>query len=142
VRTTFTTLLVRIATLALGTAGAVALFAAPAEAADLGSLSVVATGTYYCGSQTVEILPMSNEPVEGDYTVWAYASVWEPGRGWVNGQQWTRVDGITNLVFYGVTGEPGRSALLTYARYYDGGWHYAQEWIELSDALDNAAPFC
>jgi hypothetical protein len=125
----------------LGLLSTLILAAPAADAADLGGVSVVATGSYSCSSQTVQILPTTNEPLTGDYTVYAYASVWEDGRGWVTGP-WGNVDGITTLMFYDVTSQPSDWAQLTYARYYDGAWHYATDWIQLSNDLDNFAPFC
>jgi hypothetical protein len=120
---------------------ALILGAPAADAADLGDVSVVATGSYSCSSQTVQILPTTNEPLTGDFTMYAYASVWEDGRGWVTGP-WANVDGITTLMFYDVTSQPSDWAQLTYARYYGGAWHYATDWIQLSSDLDNYGPFC
>lgn len=118
---------------------AVAMLATPASAAAVGGVSVGAVAEFESCPQTVGITPFSAENVGSNYTVWARASVYETGRGWVTSAYY-RVNGTTTITFYGVNREPYAWAYLAYARYVNGAWRYATEYVRISDALDNG--FC
>ena len=128
--------------LAIASFAAVASLAPAAQAATLGNVWTVAAASYSCGSRTVSVLPQSNEPLTGSYSVFAYAQVYDYNLGrWITEPQWTRVDGITSHVFYGIT-KPYQYAKVTYARLINGTWRYAADWVSISSDLDNSAVFC
>jgi hypothetical protein len=110
------------------------------SAAHADGITTVADADYNCAAQTVSVLPSSNEPVYGNYSVWAYAQVydWNYG-GWISESNWSVVDGITTHVFYGIT-QPYTHAYVHYAVFVDGAWRYWNEWVQIDNDLDNL--FC
>lgn len=128
--------------LTFGALGAVAA-AAPAARASVsfGNDWAVATGSYSCSARSVEILPTSSEAVYGDYNTWSYAQVYDYDLGrWLTSPQWRRVDGITAHTF--TVTRPYTFAVVHYARYVNGSWAYASEWVTLRNDLDNYTAFC
>ena len=115
--------------------------ASPAHAATLGDVSTVAVADYSCSSQTVTVYPSSNEPLDGNFSVYAYAQVYDFNlRRWITGDQWRPVDGITGLTFH-VTA-PYTYAKITYARLVNGVWNFASDWVTVTDDIDNSSVFC
>lgn len=133
------TTVTRLLTLLCALAATFLVLTVPADAATVADVDVTATAVYESCPETVTILPMTNEEVGGPYTVWARASVWETGRGWVV-TDWTKVDGHTSMMFYDVGHEPYAWAYMTYASYTSDGWRYSTEYTQITDALDNG--FC
>jgi hypothetical protein len=116
---------------------------APAASAsvNLGNDWALANGSYSCSSRTVQILPTASGALNGNYTVYAYAQVYDYNYGkWIS-EPWRVVDGITTHFFYGIT-NPYAYAYVNYAKIVNGKWMYKSEWITLSDDLDNSNTFC
>lgn len=125
--------------LTLGVIAAGAAVAPAANAADLGTVQTVAAASYSCSSHTVTVLPSSNEPLDGNFSAYAYAQVYDYNQGWITEPQWSVVDGITSHVFYNIN-NPAPWAYVTYTKYVNGSWIQASDWVSISDDLDNA--FC
>ena len=65
-------------------------------------VSVVAAAEHSCSSQTVDVLPTSNDQLDGNFSVWARVQVDDFSYGWIT-DNWSNVHGITTHVFYGIT---------------------------------------
>jgi hypothetical protein len=117
---------------------------APAASAsvNLGGDWVVSTGSYSCSSRTIQILPTASGALNGNYTVYALAQVYDYNYGgWISEPRWSVVDGITTHVFYGIT-NPSAYVYVNYAKVINGRWVYTRELITLRDDLDNSTAFC
>ncbi len=122
---------------ALASLATVAVAAPAAHAATLGNVWTVAQAYYNCNSRTVTITPTSGETVNGNYSVWAYAEVYDYNAGrWISETKYSVVDGITHHVFWGIT-KPYLYAKVHYARYISGAWRYATDLVTIQSDLDN-----
>lgn len=116
-----------------------ALTAAPAQAATIDGIDADAVAHYSCATHTVYVAPFSMSPLNGDWPIWARAMVYDvETTQWTTGP-WHEADGITDLTF--TVGQPSGYALVTYA-HFEGQWNFASDWVQITDDLDNAYPFC
>lgn len=117
------------------------LAAAPAHAASFGDVFVIATATSNCGSHTVTVWPMTNEPLNGQFGVYSYAQVFDRVSGrWIT-TGWLLGNGIQGHRFYNMRNfDP--YALVTYARYMSGRWVYRADWVLITPDLDSMGAFC
>jgi hypothetical protein len=100
----------------------------------------VAVADWNCPSQTVGVRPSTNEELWGNFGVWSYVQVYDyDDGGWITEQSWSIADGITVHEFYSVT-NPYGYAYVHYAWVQNGAWVYAEQWVPITNDLDNA--FC
>ena len=125
----------------LGTVAAgVAAAPAASAAVSFGTVVAFAAGDYSCSSRTVDILPSSNEQLNGNFKVWAWPFVYDYNRGgWISAGRWFNVDGSTTIEFGSIT-QPYTYAYVYYGTWVTGVWRVGGEWIELKNDLDNG--FC
>jgi hypothetical protein len=120
-----------------------ALFApTPANASvSFGSVWAIATASYDCGAHTITVWPMTNEPLNGQFTVYSQVQVRDRVSGnWIT-TGWLLDNGIQGHRFYNMRSfDP--YAKITYARFQNGAWAYRSEWIPIVATLDSMGPFC
>jgi hypothetical protein len=144
VRSRFAVWLVALASLVITAGGVVT--AAPARADDgdaafADGVWVTAQASYSCSSRTVQVLPTTNEDLTGYYAVQAKVWVYDFNYGgWIE-SGWFTVDGITTMVFSGITA-PYRYAYVTYAHIVNNQWVEPSDWVYTKDDLDNSNTFC
>lgn len=112
-----------------------------ADAATFGDVFVVATADYDCGAHTIVVWPMTNEPLDGNFSVYSYVQVRDQETGsWIT-TDWLLDDGIQGHIFYNMRSfDP--YAKVTYARYMDGAWVYQSDWVRIDPTLDSMGVFC
>jgi hypothetical protein len=112
-----------------------------ADAATFGEVFVVATAAYDCGAHTVVVWPMTNEPLDGNFSVYSYVQVRDQETGSWTTTDWLLDDGIQGHILYNLRSfDP--YAKVTYARYLDGAWAYESDWVEIVPTLDSMGVFC
>jgi hypothetical protein len=142
----------RIATSLVATASLVALAAGvvtptaaradDGDAAFADGVTVTAQASYSCSARTVDVLPTTNEALAiGNFTVYAKAYVYDYNYGGWIVSQWFLADGITTMVFSGITA-PYRYAYITYAHVIGNQWVEPSDWVYTKDDLDNSNTFC
>jgi len=121
--------------------GTLLMTPAAANAATFGNVYVVATAQYDCGSHTVDVYPMTNEHLDGNFSVYSYAQVFDRVSGrWIT-TGWLLDNGIQGHRFYGMRSyDP--YAKVTYARFMNGAWVYKADWVCFDPTLDSMGPFC
>jgi len=121
--------------------GTLLMTPAAANAATFGSVYVVATAQYDCGSHTVDVYPMTNENLNGKFSVYSSAQVFDRVSGrWIT-TGWLLDNGIQGHRFYGMRSfDP--YAKVTYARFMNGAWVYKADWVRIDPTLDSMGPFC
>jgi hypothetical protein len=134
--------LLTAAALTLGLAfSAVAITTSSASAASFGDVFVVATAHSNCGSHTITIWPMTNEYVNGQYSVYSYAQVYDyVSARWIT-TGWLLDNGVQAHVLYNFRNFYAY-AKVTYARYMNGGWVYRADWVLITPDLDSQGVFC
>ena len=131
------------AALAVGTLGATGLVldAGSASAATLGDVFVVASAHSNCGSHTVTVWPMTNEPLDGLFSVYSYAQVWDyDSAQWIT-TNWLLGNGIQGHIFYNMRNFYPY-AYVTYARVVGGAWTFQRDVVEIVPDLDSMGAFC
>ncbi|MGI8613178.1 MAG: hypothetical protein ACR2KL_04430 [Nocardioidaceae bacterium] len=125
----------------LGSLGVLGVILAPSASADVDGIGTGAVADYSCSDHTVYVEPFSVTPLDGNWPIWSQAQVYDYATGqWIT-SGWIQADGITNLTF-SVT-SPYSSAYVTFAHDAgNGDWHYDNQWVDITDDLDNAYPFC
>lgn len=118
------------------------LAASSADAAVyLGGVWAVSTASYDCGAHTITVWPMTNEPLDGGFSVYSSAQVRDRASGtWIS-TGWLLDTGIQGHVFYNMRNfDP--YAKVTYARFINNAWVYQSEWIPIQTNLDSMGVFC
>lgn len=113
----------------------------PASAATFGSVYAVSTAQYNCGAHTITVYPMTNERLNGGYSVYSYAQAFDRVSGrWIT-TGWLLDNGIQAHVFSNMRSfDP--YVKVTYARYMYGAWVYKADWVQITSTLDSMGPFC
>ena len=103
--------------------------------ATVGGVDVTSSAIYTSCEQRVYVQAMSHEPVNGNYTVWFRAQVYDYATGQWNRSNWYRADGITEIWVHAA--RPYRNAYVEYARQVYGSWQFNHEYVAMSEALDS-----
>jgi hypothetical protein len=107
----------------------------------LGSVWAVSTARYDCGAHTITVWSMTNEPLNGQFSVYSSVQVRDRVSGrWIT-SGWLLDNGIQGHVFYNMRSFDSY-AKVTYARYMSGSWVYRSEWVPIEDNLDSMGAFC
>jgi hypothetical protein len=84
---------------------------------------------------------MSNERLTGQFSVYSYAQVYDYASArWIT-TGWLLDTGIQGHVIYNMRSFY-QYALVTYARYMNGGWVYKADWVQITPDLDSQGVFC
>jgi hypothetical protein len=101
----------------------------------VGGVDVTSSATFTSCEQKVYVQAMSHEPVNGNYTVWFRAYVYDYATAQWNRSGWYNADGITEIWVHAAN--PYRSAYVEYARQVYGSWQFNHEYVAMSEALDS-----